>query len=276
MVDEKVVSAHYKHNQMLELIEAGLLKMGKSVDNVTVEDLAPVDEFHIGGRPATEHLMKQLGFNSSDKLLDIGCGLGGASRFIAKTFGNSVTGIDLTDDFVSAGNSLTSWVSLEDSVSLHLGSALDMPFDEASFNGAYMLHVGMNIQAKDKLFMEISRVLKPGSRLGIYDVMRTSQETLAYPVPWASDESFSFLATPAEYSALLESAGFRIESTINRKDFAVKFFRQLKEKTKAGGEPPPLGLHLVMQSTAALKVSNMVTNIASDVVSPVEIIAQKI
>ena len=197
MVDEKVVSAHYKHNQMLELIEAGLLKMGKSVDNVTVEDLAPVDEFHIGGRPATEHLMKQLGFNSSDKLLDIGCGLGGASRFIAKTFGNSVTGIDLTDDFVSAGNSLTSWVSLEDSVSLHQGSALDMPFDEASFNGAYMLHVGMNIQAKDKLFMEISRVLKPGSRLGIYDVMRTSRETLAYPVPWASDESCLLYTSPS-------------------------------------------------------------------------------
>ena len=141
MVDENVVSEHYKHSQLLELIENGLKEIGKSKDSATVEDLAPVDEFHIGGRAATEHLMKQLAFNQSDKILDVGCGLGGASRFIAKTYQNSVTGIDLTDDYVTVGNTLSAWVGLNDSVSLHQGSALNMPFKEASFDGAYMLHV---------------------------------------------------------------------------------------------------------------------------------------
>lgn len=276
MTNEKLVSQHYSHSQILQLIEVGLSEIGKSSNSVTVEDLAPVDEFHIGGRLATKHLMEQLDFSQSDNLLDIGCGLGGASRFIAKTYGNKVTGIDLTADYVSAGNVLSGWVALEDSVSLHQGSALDMPFDEAIFDGAYMLHVGMNIQAKGKLFPEISRVLKSGSKFGVYDIMLTSTGPLVYPVPWASDESFSFLAEAEEYCALLESAGMEIESVNNRKDFALAFFKQLQEKTVANGGPPPIGLHLLMQDTAPIKIKNMVENIANGHISPVEIIAKKL
>ena len=276
MVDENVVSEHYKHSQLLELIENGLKEIGKSKDSATVEDLAPVDEFHIGGRAATEHLMKQLAFNQSDKILDVGCGLGGASRFIAKTYQNSVTGIDLTDDYVTVGNTLSAWVGLNDSVSLHQGSALNMPFKEASFDGAYMLHVGMNIEDKDTLFSQISRVLKSRSKLGVYDIMRTSEGTLSYPVPWASDDSFSFLAQSEEYSALLENAGFKIECVNNRKDFALGFFKQLKEKTEANNGPPPLGLHLLMESTTPVKIKNVIENMVNGLISPVEMVVQKI
>jgi ubiquinone/menaquinone biosynthesis C-methylase UbiE len=276
MVDERIVSGHYKHDQLLDLIKNGLREIGKSIDSVTIEDLAPVDEFHIGGRTATEHLVQQLGFGASDILLDIGCGLGGASRFIAKNYGNSVTGIDLTDDFVSVGNTLTNWVGLDQSVSLRQGSALSMPFDDAMFDGAYMLHVGMNIESKDILFSEISRVLKPGSRFGIYDVTRMSEGALTYPVPWASEENSSFLAAPEVYSALLESAGFRVECVNNRKEFALKFFDTLKQKSSANDGPPPLGLHLLMKSTAPLKFKNMIEGITRGYISPVEIVATKI
>ncbi len=276
MVDESVVSEHYRHGQLLERIEDGLQKMGKSINCATVEDLAPVDEFHIGGRAATEHLMEQLKFSQSDRLLDVGCGLGGASRFIAKTYGNSVTGIDLTDDYVTVGNRISEWLAIKELVSLHQGSALSMPFDEASFDGAYMLHVGMNIEDKDTLFSQISRVLKSGSKLGIYDIMRTSEGILSYPVPWASDESFSFLTEAEEYTALLEAAGFKIECINNRQKFALEFFKQLKEKAEANNRPPPLGLHLLMESAAPIKITNMIENIVNGFVSPIEIVAQKV
>lgn len=277
MVDENLVSEHYTHGRLLELIEQGINKLGKSIGTVTTEDLAPVDEFHIGGREATEHLIKQLAFDQSASLLDIGCGLGGASRFVAKTFGNEVTGIDLTEDYVTVGNALTHWVGLEDSVMLHHGTALNTSFKDSSFNGAYMLHVGMNIQAKDKLFVEIARVLKPGAKFGIYDVMRTSNSNLIYPVPWASDESFSFLAQAEEYAELLESTGFTIERINNRKEFALDFFKRLKEKSEANdGRPPPLGLHLLMQSTTPIKIKNMIENITNDCLSPIELIAKRI
>jgi cyclopropane fatty-acyl-phospholipid synthase-like methyltransferase len=50
---------------------------------VSFEDLAGVDEFHVGGRLATEHLLTQLNFTQSSDLLDVGCGLGGAARYVA-------------------------------------------------------------------------------------------------------------------------------------------------------------------------------------------------
>lgn len=276
MVDENVVSNHYDNSSLLELIHAGISQLGKSNKNVTVEDLAPVDEFHIGGRVATDHLMNQLTFSQSAELLDIGCGLGGASRFIAKNYGNKVTGIDLTDIYVSVGNTLTDWVGLKHLVSLYQGSALNMPFKDTSFDGAYMLHVGMNIQAKEALFSQTARVLKSGSKFGVYDVMRTEEGNLSYPVPWASDESFSFLSSPDEYTAHLESSGFTIEAINDRREFALEFFKQLKEKSEAGKGPPPLGLHLLMQNTTPEKINNMISNIVSGLVSPTEIIAKKI
>ena len=106
--------------------------------------------------------------------------------------------------------------------------------------------------------------------------MRTSEATLSYPVPWASDDSFSFLAQSEEYSALLENAGFKIECINNRKDFALGFFKQLKEKTEANNGPPPLGLHLLMESTTPVKIKNVIENMVNGLISPVEIVAQKI
>ena len=91
MSNDKAVSEHYTHGDLLNPIHAALAKLGKTVDSVTIEDLAPVDEFHIGGRQATEHLLSQLNFSEQDHILDVGCGLGGASRFVANKYNNRVS-----------------------------------------------------------------------------------------------------------------------------------------------------------------------------------------
>ena len=85
-----------------------------------------------------------------------------------------------------------------------------MPFADRSFDGAYMMHVGMNIEDKAALCAEVSRVLRPGARFGIYDVMRTGDGEIAYPVPWATTAATSFLAQPAQYRQALEAAGFSV------------------------------------------------------------------
>ena len=99
-------------------------------------------------------------------------------------YGSQVTGIDLTREYVETGNTLCKWVGPHKRVFLQEGSALAMPFAERSFDGAYMLHVGMNIEDKEKLADEVARVLRSGSVFGIYDVMRTGPGDLAFPVPW--------------------------------------------------------------------------------------------
>ena len=77
-------------------------------EQVTIEDLAPIDEFHIGGRLATDNLIDQLNFSAQGYVLDVGCGLGGAARYVATKYKNRVAGIDLTPEYIETGKVLCS------------------------------------------------------------------------------------------------------------------------------------------------------------------------
>jgi ubiquinone/menaquinone biosynthesis C-methylase UbiE len=199
MSNDKAVSEHYTHGDLLKSIQAALAKLGKTVDSVTIEDLAPVDEFHIGGRQATEHFLSQLNFSEQDHILDVGCGLGGASRFVANKYHNQVSGIDLTKEYIETGKALCTWVGLDKQVTLHQGSALAMPFQDEIFDGGFIIHTGMNIENKTQLFTEVYRVLRPGTSFGVYDIMRIGNGELTYPLPWATVPSLSNLATLDQY-----------------------------------------------------------------------------
>jgi SAM-dependent methyltransferase len=275
MTNTRAVEDHYSQGQLLTRIEAGVRAAGKTPETVTIDDLAPVEEFHIGGRQATQDFIEQLDLSAAQHVLDVGCGIGGTSRFVASTCGCRVSGIDLTTEFVEAGKALCTWVGLEDRIDLHQGSALETGFDAGTFDAAFMLHVGMNIADKANLFAEVNRVLKPGGVFGVFDVMRTSDEPMQYPVPWATVADTSALATPQEYRNALTSAGFEITAERDRRDFATEFFDILRKRSEAAGGPPPLGLHIVMGETTPIKVGNMIENVASGRVSPVEMIARK-
>ena len=105
--------------------------------------------------------------------------------------------------------------------------------------------------------------------------MRTSDGELTYPVPWAGDTRGSALATLEEYTRALEAAGFRISAQRNRHQFAITFFEKLQAHTTAAGGPPPLGLHIVMGANAAQKIANMVENVRTARIAPIEVFAEK-
>jgi ubiquinone/menaquinone biosynthesis C-methylase UbiE len=275
MTNNNAVAQTYLHGHLLDAIKNALKEMGKTIDSLSIDDLAPVDEFHIGGRIATERFLDQLAFSDNSHVLDIGCGLGGAARFVADRYHNQVTGIDLSAEYIETGKTLCEWVKLDKQISLQHGSALDLPFSGQSFDSAYMMHVGMNIKEKPTLFSEIYRVLRPGSYLGIYDVMQQEQGDLAFPVPWATNNSTSYLATPESYIRALNDAGFKLITQSNRREFAIDFFDSLRAKTAAKGGPPPLGLHTLMQESTMAKIGNMIANISDNKIAPVELIVQK-
>lgn len=266
---------HYTHGDLLGAIYAGVAALGKTPDSVTIDDLAPVDEFHIGGRQASEDFLDQLNLSEEDHVLDVGCGLGGASRFVASRYHSRVTGIDLTAEYVDTGQALCGWLRLEDRVTLRQGSALSMPFEDSAFDGGYMMHVGMNIKDKAGLYSEVYRVMRTGTSFGVYDVMRVGDEELTYPVPWATTAEASAVATPEQYKQALQHAGFAITAERNRHDFALAFFEQLRAKAAASSGPPPLGLHILMGDSAVTKVQNMIENVSAGRVAPVELIARK-
>jgi ubiquinone/menaquinone biosynthesis C-methylase UbiE len=275
MPDHRSVSQHYTHGNLLDAIRAGIAALGKTSDDITVDDLSPVDEFHIGGRKASEEFLSQLGFSPENHVLDVGCGLGGAARFVASRYRSRVTGIDLTAEYIETGKVLCKWVGLDDRVSLHRGSALSMPFPDGAFDGAYMMHVGMNIEDKAKLCSEVHRVLRPGTLFGIYDVMTVGDGALTYPVPWAVTAETSAVAAPELYKRALHDAGFAMTAERNRRDFALAFFEELRARTTAGGRPP-LGLQILMGESTPIKVQNMIANISANRIAPVELIARKV
>ncbi len=273
-VDADLVK-HYGGDELLASIGAGLDAMGLSPATAGIDVLGPVDEFHIGGRRATTDLCTQLEVDSDTTLLDVGCGIGGTARFLASTFGCAVAGVDLAPNYVAVARELTEWTGLSDRVRFEVGSALEMPFDDEAFDGAVQLHLGMNIEDKKRLCDEVFRVVRPGGRFGLYDIMRTSDDPLPFPVPWAANESMSFVDDLPTYRMALEAAGFEVQQLRNRGAFAIEFFSAMRKQSANNGGPPPLGLHIILGQDAPLKIANMVDAIAAGTIAPVEIICRK-
>jgi SAM-dependent methyltransferase len=275
MNKELEVSTHYEHGSLIKVIEDGFNREGKAPSDITLDDISVVDEFHIGGRQASEEFLDQLQLQERSLVLDVGCGLGGPARFAASRFGCLVSGIDLTQEYVDTGNVLSNWVGLDKKVILQQGSAMALPFPDGQFDAAYMMHVGMNIVDKKSLFSEVCKVLKPDGIFGIYDVMQVGSGEMEYPAPWAASGNTSSLASPQDYRTGLKEAGFNILATRERGDFAVEFFENMKRRMTETTEEPLLGLHVLMGGDAKTKVANVLTSIKEGNIAPVELIAQR-
>ncbi len=211
----ELVKDHYSPGHLTDAIVAALSRAGTEVDALTAGDLFPVDQLHAGGAPATRYLLERLGAGTGSNLLDVGSGIGGPAR-LAATYGARVTGIDLSAEFVETATDLTSRVGMGDRVSFVTTAGESLPFDDGTFDGAFMVHVATNIPDKQAVFTEVHRVLQPGARFALFEQVRTADGELRYPLPWADDERSSFVEDLAAYTTALEGAGFRVEEVEDR------------------------------------------------------------
>ena len=264
---EQSVSQHYTHGNLEGALLAALQRAGKNIEALNYADLALVDEFHIGGRPATRALGDQLDLPAGARVLDVGCGIGGPARCFASERGWKIEGVDLTAEYVDVAKALSQRVGVD--ASFRQASATALPFADASFDGAYMLHVGMNIPDKQAVFTEVRRVLKPGGLFGIYDVMLQGGGVFSYPVPWSSAPETNHTATLDAYRTALSAAGFTVVKERDRRDAALQAMQRRMEQT---GQP--IGLPVVMGPTAPQKLANMREMIERGVFAPVELIAR--
>ncbi len=258
------VAEHYRRPGLLGRI---LAAVGDSP--IGVDDLAPVDEFHSGGRYATEAITARLGLEPGRHVLDVGCGIGGTARFLAARHGCQVTGVDLTAEFVDTARALTDRVTPDAGIEFRTADATDLPFTDAAFDAVCLLHVGMNIADKDALFAELARVLRPGGACAVFDVMRVGDGEVGFPVPWAGTAALSHLATPAAYRAALDRAGLPVFSEQDWSE-AVLRFAAGRRSTPAGG----LGPHLMM-GDAATEQGHVLAGMRAAVIAPIEMIARR-
>jgi ubiquinone/menaquinone biosynthesis C-methylase UbiE len=202
------VNTTYGSVRLADRLLESIQEVGYDLGRLSAADLVTFDELHVMGRQATVGLGRLAGLTDSMRVLDIGSGLGGSARTLAAEFGCHVTGVDLSQEFVDAALVLSERVGSADRVGFRHGDALNLPFEKNRFDAAFMIHVNMNIADKKGLFAEAGRVLKPGGKLILWEIFKTAKPDLTYPVPWAEDESFSFLIPMAEMVSLVEAAGF--------------------------------------------------------------------
>ena len=270
---EAAVVRHYGAGDLTDRILKAVTAAGIDAERISPEQLAPVDEFHIGGRAATIHAVSKMGLTADDHVLDVGCGIGGATRYLAAAVGCRVTGIDLTPAYIAAAEDLARRTGLGGRVAYRVASALAMPFEDAAFDAAITLHVAMNIKDRPGLYREVARVLKPRATFCIYDIMKGVGEGLKFPVPWAESLATSHLTTPREMQGLLGDSGFNLEEIEDRTAFAIDFVRQSLAKSAAGA--PPLGLHIVMGATAREKFHNLLAGLESGAIAPTVMVARR-
>jgi len=251
------IEHHYGRGGLLDRVLAALKEAGKDLDNLSIDDLAPIDELHSRRRLATEHLAAMLAPRPGERVLDIGSGLGGPARYLAKVCGCRVTGIDLTAEFVATAAELARRTGLADRVDFRQGSALSLPFSDASFDLAWSQNVAMNIADRPRYYAEMRRVLKPAGRLAIQDVAQGPGGVPHYPVIWADTPATSFLRTPEETRALLEAAGFQMLAWQDNTDAAIAETQAERARAAASGTVQPiLGVHVVVGPTFWDKARN--------------------
>lgn len=206
------LETHYSARDIEARILAAIRAAGLNPEQrLSPRELAALDHFHTGGLRASRDLLALAQIRAEDRVLDIGAGLAGPARMLASEFGCRVDCVEMSRDFCTGAALLNRLTGLEDRITVHEGSALDLPFPRHSFDVVWMQNVGMNIADKRKLYEEIHRVLKPGGRYAFQEMAAGESAACHFPLPWATNPADNFLASAGEMQSVLGESGFVAE-----------------------------------------------------------------
>jgi SAM-dependent methyltransferase len=195
--------------------------------------------------------------------VDIGCGIGGPARALAHHFGCKVKGVDLTEEFCTVGRMLTERTGLADLVEIHHGDAVDHPFDDGVFDQAWMQHTATNVPDKARLFTETARVLRPGGKMVLYEVLSGTKPVVHFPVPWTRDETVSFVVGEEEFLGHIESAGFKCGTWEHLTQKLIAFLSRVLSKP-ADKNGPGLNPGVILGPEYRTMMENVLKNLKED------------
>ncbi|MAR71446.1 MULTISPECIES: class I SAM-dependent methyltransferase [unclassified Halomonas] len=226
---------HYDaKGSLLARLERAFVEAGCDPDHLSHDEMAGIDQLHLGGRAASRRLMALAGRDAGQppnkgdgprldafagagtgssgaaRLLDLGCGTGGASRLLARELGYEVVGVDITPGFIEVATWLSRACGLEDSTRFVCADAAELPLGDASVEAVWCQHALLNMPDIAAVLSECRRVLAPGGRLLLHEVVRGDNPApLSLPVPWARTPEHSRLLSLKDLEQHLQAAGFQ-------------------------------------------------------------------
>lgn len=246
---------------------------GRDPDRLTRDEVASIDQLHLGGRRASRSLASLAGLERGSRVLDVGCGTGGASRLLASEFGADVTGVDITAAFVEVARWLSEATGLAGQTRFLCADAARLPLGEASFDAVWCQHALMNMPDVAGVLAEWRRLLVPGGRVLLHEIVAGENATpLLLPVPWARQEATSHLRRRQSLERALVDAGFLPLQVRDVSESALAWGRRHTRREKSadveppGGDPPPglPGPSLIFGDDFGRMGRNLGENLAAD------------
>lgn len=219
------VQTHYGSDGIVNCILTAISMPDPRPGSLKAEQLYPFDQLHGRELLATKDHTARLACDANDRILDIGCGIGGPARYIAATYGSSVEGIDVTPPFIDAAAELTRLCGLQGLASFQKADASRMPFADQYFDGAICFYVGMNLAQKADVIGEAFRCLRPGAKL-IWTQVVTGTGEHYYPLPWSKEPSTSYLLDAGSLESLFSAAGFKLVDVVDEFSQHVELARE--------------------------------------------------
>ena len=273
MMDAATISTgYYDGPELVDTILAAARAAGLDPQQLDIDDLAELDEFHALGRAASVALAAEAEITRDSNVLDIGAGIGGPARLLASRYGARVTALDATARFCRANAALCAATGLADRVQVVHGDALALPFAKDSFDVVWSQALLQNVADKPRLLGEAWRVLRPGGRLALFELVG-GQRSLHFPVPWADDESGSFVIGSDELRASVEQAGFDV-ITFNEGPAALAGIARAAEVLPS---PAGNGLDLsLLMPDHETRMAAVGRNVAEGRIALVQVVAVKV
>jgi phosphoethanolamine N-methyltransferase len=161
-----------------------------------------------GGPSNVANLLRGID-TANQRILDIGCGIGGPAFEMATTHGAEVVGIDLEEPLIARAKTDATKLGLDKRCTFQAVAAGPLPFADQSFDVVVSSGAFTQIADKSGILAESLRVLRPGGQLTCYDWLKSGGEYSADMQYWFKVEGLTYaMETLASYPRLLREAGF--------------------------------------------------------------------
>ena len=202
----KTMKLYHQVNRVFNELKA--LGIGEDAP-IPVDTLTAFDQYHYLGTAAVDTAIEKLNIHSSMRVLDVGGGIGGPSRYLAHRSGCHMTALELQSDLNDTAVQLTQRCGLRDRVSHICGDILDGSPGAETFDALVSWLTFLHIPDRKRLYKQCFDALKPGAGIFVEDYFEKGSLTADEREALSREVYCDHVPSMEDYGRELSDAGFR-------------------------------------------------------------------